>query len=61
LKTAKRRNLEDRGVKIVGYQKPEVLVSAQAVAAIESHVRWNGLPEIITDPIKTIPAYEADE
>jgi hypothetical protein len=48
-------------MKTVKYQKPEVSVSAQAVTAIESHVKWNGLPEIISDPIKTTPAYEADE
>jgi hypothetical protein len=45
----------------VKYPKPEALVSAQAVAAIETHVKWIGLPETPTDPVKTSPAYEADE
>jgi len=61
LRTAKRRNLEDRGVTIVNYEKPEVSVSVQAVAASESHSKPVGLPEIPTEPIKTNPAYEADE
>jgi hypothetical protein len=45
----------------VKYQKPEVLLSAQAVAAIETLVKGIGLPETPSDPVKTSPAYRADE
>jgi len=48
-------------MKTVKYQKPEVSVPAKAVRAIESHVQWVGLPETPTNPIRTTPAYKADE
>jgi hypothetical protein len=49
-------------VTIVKYRKSEVLVSAQAIGAIESHVKWIGVAEVPwSNPIKTTPAYAADE
>jgi hypothetical protein len=46
----------------VKYKKPEVSVSIQAIGAIESHVKPVGPLEIPwSNPIKTNPAYEADE
>jgi hypothetical protein len=44
------------------YQKPEVRISAEAIRAIEGLGKWVGPhdnPD--TNPIKTTPAYEADE
>jgi hypothetical protein len=44
------------------YQKPELLVAADAIRVIESHVKPIGLvdnPD--TNPNKTSTAYEADE
>lgn len=44
------------------YQKPELRLSTEAIQAIESHTKFVGLhdnPD--SNPIKTTPAYEADE
>jgi hypothetical protein len=49
-------------VTIVKYRKPEVLLSTKAIGTIESHVKPVGLYENPdTNPLKTNPAYEADE
>jgi hypothetical protein len=46
-------------VRIVKYQKPEVLVLARAIGAIESHVKPIGFYEFPdTNPLITNPADE---
>jgi hypothetical protein len=46
----------------VKYQKPTVVFSADALRAIESHVKPIGLQDSPdTNPQKTSTAYEADE
>jgi hypothetical protein len=47
---------------LMKYQKPEVRISAEAIRAIEGLGKWVGPhdnPD--TNPIKSTPAYEADE
>jgi hypothetical protein len=47
---------------LMEYRKPELLVSADAICAIESHVKPFGLADNPdTNPNKTSTAYEADE
>jgi hypothetical protein len=51
-----------KGVILVKYQKPELVVLAGAVRLIESHVKPDGMTDNPdTNPNKTSTAYEADE